>query len=147
MSEAKRRILLPVTCDFSPDLLKALIAGMLGVVDAEVTLLKVLKIPLTSPLEENEFSEEIAGAERELTRAVEELRKAGMKAGMRVVLARNLVTGIEECLPGHDILILPSGSFGGTLRKVLARVSIEGLAAKFRTPVVVISRELLGCRS
>ncbi|MCS7103281.1 MAG: hypothetical protein NZ992_05320 [Candidatus Korarchaeum sp.] len=146
MSEgAKRRVLLPVTCGFSPDLLKALVVGRLGLLDVEVTLLKVLRIPLTSPLEENEFFEEIVEAEKELKHKADELRKAGMKVEVRVVLARNLVTGIEECLPGHDILILPSGSFGGTLRKVLARISIEGLAAKFRTPVVVVSKELLGC--
>ncbi|MEM0018009.1 MAG: hypothetical protein QXJ48_04190 [Candidatus Korarchaeum sp.] len=146
MSEgAKRRVLLPVTCRLSPDLLKALLVGRLGLIDAEVTLLKVVKVPLTSPLEESEFSEEIARAERELKQIAEKLSEAGVKAEVRVVLARNLVIGIEECLPRHDILIISSGSFGGTLRKVLSRISIEGLAAKFRTPVVVVSKELIGC--
>ncbi len=142
-----RRVLLPVTCRFSPDMLKALLVGRLGLMEAEVTLLKVLRIPLTSPLEESKFSEELAEAEGELRGLAERLGEAGIKANFKVFLARNLITGIEECLPGHDVLILPSGSFGGTLRKVLSRISIEGLTARFRVPVVVVSGELIGCQS
>lgn len=141
----RKRVLLPVTCKFSPDLLKALLIGRLGLKDVEVTLLRVLKVPPSSPLDEGPFSEDVRREERELGELAGKLIEAGIGAEVRVFLARDIVVGIEECLQGHDILILPSGSFGGTLRKVLARISIERLAARFRVPVVVVSRELLGC--
>lgn len=140
-----RKILLPVTCTFSPDLLKALIVGRLGITEAEVTLLKVLKVPRASPLDENAFSEDIERIEGELRELAGKLEESGMRTNIRVVLARNLVTGIEGCLKGYDVLILPSESFGGLLRKVLSRISIERLARRYRTPIVVVGRELLGC--
>jgi len=138
-----KRILFPVKEGFSPDKLRALISGTIGISDVEVTLLHVVRIPMTAPLDEEAFSEEIAEWESKLKELAEQLERGGMKAKVRVVLSRSILTGIEECLQGHDMLLLVRGTFGGTLRKVIARISIEKLSEKYRTPIIVISRNLI----
>jgi len=143
VSENPRRILFPVIEDFSPDKLRALISGVIGIQNVEITLLHVIRIPMTAPLDEETFSEELAEWEGKLKRLAEQLERGGMKARVRVVLSRSILTGIEECLQGHDMLLLVRGTFGGTLRKVIARISIEKLSEKYRTPIIVISRNLI----
>ncbi len=143
MSGNPKRILFPVTEGFSPDKLRALISGTIGISDVEVTLLHVVRIPMTAPLDEEAFSEEIAEWESKLKELAEQLERGGMKAKVRVVLSRSILTGIEECLQGHDMLLLVRGTFGGTLRKVIARISIEKLSERYRTPIIVISRNLI----
>lgn len=143
MSGNPKRILFPVKEGFSPDKLRALISGTIGISDVEVTLLHVVRIPMTAPLDEEAFSEEIAEWESKLKELAEQLERGGMKAKVRVVLSRSILTGIEECLQGHDMLLLVRGTFGGTLRKVIARISIEKLSEKYRTPIIVISRNLI----
>jgi len=138
-----KRILFPVKEGFSPDKLRALISGTIGISDVEVTLLHVVRIPMTAPLDEEAFSEEIAEWESKLKELAEQLERGGMKAKVRVVLSRSILTGIEECLQGHDMLLLVRGTFGGTLRKVIARISIEKLSERYRTPIIVISRNLI----
>jgi len=138
-----KRILFPVKEEFSPDKLRALISGTIGISDVEVTLLHVVRIPMTAPLDEEAFSEEIAEWESKLKELAEQLERGGMKAKVRVVLSRSILTGIEECLQGHDMLLLVRGTFGGTLRKVIARISIEKLSERYRTPIIVISRNLI----
>ncbi len=143
MSGNPKRILFPVKEGFSPDKLRALISGTIGISDVEVTLLHVVRIPMTAPLDEEAFSEEIAEWESKLKELAEQLERGGMKAKVRVVLSRSILTGIEECLQGHDMLLLVRGTFGGTLRKVIARISIEKLSERYRTPIIVISRNLI----
>ena len=143
MSGNPRRILFPVVEDFSPDKLRALISGTIGISNAEITLLHVVRVPMTAPLDEETFSGELAEWEGKLRRLAEQLEGGGLRARVRVVLSRSILTGIEECLQGHDMLLLVRGTFGGTFRKVIARISIEELSEKYRTPIIVISKNLI----
>jgi hypothetical protein len=138
-----RRILFPVIEDFSPDKLRALISGTIGIPNAEITLLHVVRVPMTVPLDEETFLGELAEWEGKLRKLAERLEGGGIRATVKVALSRSILTGIEECLQGHDMLLLVRGTFGGTLRKIIARISIEKLSEKYRTPIIVISRDLI----
>ncbi|MCC6029640.1 MAG: hypothetical protein LM591_05835 [Candidatus Korarchaeum sp.] len=143
MSGNPRRILFPVIEDFSPDKLRALISGTIGIPNAEITLLHVVRVPMTVPLDEETFLGELAEWEGKLRKLAERLEGGGIRATVKVALSRSILTGIEECLQGHDMLLLVRGTFGGTLRKIIARISIEKLSEKYRTPIIVISRDLI----
>jgi hypothetical protein len=138
-----RRILFPVIEDFSPDKLRALISGTIGISNAEITLLHVVRVPMTVPLDEETFLGELAEWEGKLRKLAERLEGGRIRATVKVALSRSILTGIEECLQGHDMLLLVRGTFGGTLRKIIARISIEKLSEKYRTPIIVISRDLI----
>lgn len=143
LSDPGRKILVPLTELVEPECLEALIAGSLGLEGAEITLLHVVTVPVMSPLEVGDFSRASKEAARWLKPVAERLEESGFRVSTRVALARDVATGIEESIEGHDLVILPTMTLGGRLGCLLGESSAERLAEKYLVPVIVVSRVVL----
>ncbi len=143
LSDPGRKILVPLTELVEPECLEALIAGSLGLEGAEITLLHVVTVPVMSPLEVGDSSRASKEAARWLKPVAERLEESGFRVSTRVALARDVATGIEESIEGHDLVILPTMTLGGRLGCLLGESSAERLAEKYLVPVIVVSRVVL----
>ncbi len=145
MSESVRRVLVLLDEPVTAECLLGLLAGRLGLRSAEVTLLHVVTVPRTSPLE----ASALRGPSREalgwLDSLVHSLSEQGLRARARVAISRDVETALVESAEGQDAVVIPTGSMGSGLLRALRGCPSERLAEKVRIPVILVSRDLMTC--
>ncbi len=147
MSEAGKRVLVLLDEPVSAECLVGLLAGTLGLTSAEVTLLHVVTVPRTSPLEASALREPSREALEWLDALVSSLAEHGLTARAKVALSRDVETALVESVEGHDLLVIPTRSMGSGLLRALRGCPAEKLADSVRIPVVLVSRDLMTCPS
>lgn len=147
MSESGKRVLVLLDEPVSAECLVGLLAGSLGLTSAEVTLLHVVTVPRTSPLEASALREPSREALEWLDALASRLAEHGLAARAKVALARDVETALVESAEGHDLLIVPTRSMGSGLLRALRECPAEKLADSVRIPVVLVSRDLMICPS
>ncbi len=128
-----RRVLLPLKERVDAREIVAALSQLEG--GSEVTLLHVVKVPITTPLDV-----EVSVPEW-LSELAQELRSMGIPTKVVVAEARDVADAIvEEAEEKYDLIIMFKGRRRG-LGKVVGRSVSERVAEATRRPVMTIPRE------
>ena len=135
----KRRILLPLARPIDPQELKGLVIGKLWLEGDEFVLFHVIESPAASSLSLDQFKNQIVEAESWLGEIAEGLSRGGIKAEVKVAIARDAADAIVEELSESDYdLVVMLKRKRGLLKRLISRGVSERVASSVSVPVMTL---------
>jgi len=132
----KKKVLIAAKNAGQADWLVEAVNRLLNIEEIEVTIFNVLEVPITSPLYEDQFKDEIKLREAEFKKIVAELNELGCKSSVKVVIARDVGEAILEEVEEEkfDLIVMT----GKIVEKLIRKGPIWKVVSKSKVPVLFV---------
>ncbi len=139
--EVHKELLIPVAEEVNLEGLEEILMPMIALWAPRVTLLHVIRVPETLPVEADEFRAEADRAKERLRAIYNWFRKQGCAVRLKIAAARNVAEGIvQEANTGRYLAVVLMKRVGkrGILERLFRRSVSEAVVRNAACPVIII---------